>query len=560
MATDNTDFIIFMGLLQQVNVTLVNPYSSKSIDIDDEFRVNNSSYDGLGGVDFLSMSNDGDFLTLTDIATGMQVVQNIEIFFAGNGGDVINIADTNIVYGDVQIFGGGGDDILWSNAGNDLITGASGNDIIDGGPGDDELQGNDDNDQIFGGEGDDLILGGEGDDILYGGTDLGLRSLDKDFIDTVLFPQLNERTDIQNILMATDALGINADNLSVDFEATATLTFRNGFAGYKNTLGVYSIADDGTIQMTSVLWENVKDAGLNVDHQIDLPVGSDGGQFGFFIIANGYNINGQYSGLNITGDDVVSFVYDYGGPNERAANISDDGSLVSVVYNDGTTERLLKGFHYHTTPRGEDPDINWDGEIHAISGLPNLADPDLFRIGFEDLPNLGDSDYEDVLFDLNINQVHVDASEQGDDTLIGGAGNDILYGEGGNDIMDGGEDNDVLFIGNGLDTVTGGAGDDVFAFNFFDDIVDIITDFETVLENDVINITDLLEGYDPFTDAISDFVQLVDNGDDTELHINQDGDAGGVFSAVALFQGGINETLADLIANGNLIADQSVVV
>jgi len=559
MATENPDLIHFIGSVQQVTVTLVNPYSSKSYDIDDEFFTSTLSYDGLGGNDTILLTPTGDFVSITD-NTGMQVIRNIETFLASDGGDIINLAHSDIVYGDVTLLGGGGDDILWGNAGNDLILGGIGDDIIDGGPGVDDLRGGLGNDQVFGGEGDDIIDGGSGDDILYGGTDLGLRELDKDFIDNVLFPQLIEGTDIENILLATDALGINADNLTVDFDATATLTFRDGFAGYNNTLGVYSIAEDGTIEMASVLWANVKTAGINVDHQIDLPVGADGGQFGFFIIANGDRVNGQYSGLDITGNDVVSFVYDYGGPNERAATVNDDGNLVSFVYNDGTTEQVLGGYHYHTTPRGASPDINWDGDTHAISGLPNLADPDLFRIGFEDLPNLGDADYEDVLFDLNINQVHVDASEQGNDTILGGEGNDVIYGEGGNDIMNGGEGNDVIFMGNGVDTVTGELGDDIFVLNFFDGLVDTVTDFNTLTENDVINITDILEGYDPMSDAISDFVQLVDNGGDTELHINQDGDVGGAFTAVAIFEGGINDTLGDLISNGNLVADQSVVV
>jgi len=271
--------------------------------------------------------------------------------------------------------------------------------------------------------GDDRVVGGDGDDILYGGTDLGLMNLDKDFIDNITFPDLIEGTDIQNLIPpGSPALGINSDNLTVDYGATATVTFREGFAGYNNTLGIYSIGEDGTISMASVLWENVKDAGINSEHSIDLPVGEDGGQFGFFIIADGDRVNNGYDGLDITGDGVVSFVYDHGGAGERAATIFDDGGMVSIVYNDGVTEMVLDGYHYHTTPRGDTPDINWDGETHGVSGLLDMANQDVLRIGFEDLPNLGDADYEDVLFDLDIDQIHVDASEQGAGTLIGVAG------------------------------------------------------------------------------------------------------------------------------------------
>lgn len=551
MATNGLDFIDFVGTLQTVTITLVNPYSSKSYDIDDEFNVNSSSYDGLGGFDFLTFTDFGDYLSLTD-NTGTIVVQNIESFIAGDGGDVINLADATLTYGDVQIVGGDGDDILWANIGDDSIQGGFGNDIIDGGPGHDNLQGQAGNDQIFGGEGDDRLDGGDGDDILYGGTDLGLMNLDKDFVDNITFPELIEGTNIQNLIPpGSPALGINSDNLTVDYGATATVTFREGFAGYNNTLGIYSIGEDGTISMASVLWENVKDAGINTEHSIDLPVGESGGQFGFFIIADGDRVNNGYDGLDITNDGVVSFVYDHGGAGERAATIFDDGGMVSVVYNDGVTEMVLNGYHYHTTPRGDTPDINWDGETHAVSGLLDMANQDVLRIGFEDLPNLGDADYEDVLFDLDIDQIHVDASEQGSDTLIGGAGNDILYGEGGDDI---------LVIGDGFDQAYGGTGSDTFLVNMVDALADKIHDFESGAGGDVLNITDILSGFNPVADALSDFVQLVDNvNGDTEVHVDSDG-VGGDFVAIAILVGGTDDTLADMISNGNIVGDQSIVV
>lgn len=549
MATNGTDIINFIGALEQVTVTLVNPYSSKSYDVDDEFRVNSSSYDGLGGTDFMIMTNDGDFLSIAD-NVGIQVVRNIEQFIAGDGGDVINLAHETLTYGDVVILGGAGDDILWANVGNDQIIGANGNDIIDGGPGNDRLSGNGDNDQIFGGQGDDRLEGGAGDDILYGGTDLGLMDLDKDFVDNITFPTLVEGTDIRDLIPpGTPALGINSDNLTVSYDASATLTFREGFARYDNTLGLYGISEDGTIETASILWGNIKNAGIDTAYNIDLPVDQDGGQFGFFIISNGYRANGKYNGLDITGDDVLRFVYDYGGANERAAKITDNGDLVSIIYDDGVTIRVLDGYHYHTTARGESADLNWDGKTHAVSGLLDLANQDVLRIGFEDKANLGDADFEDVLFDLDINRIRVDASEPGNDLLIGGAGNDILYGEAGDDI---------LVIGDGFDQAYGGTGSDVFVLQFVDALADKIYDFDASVGGDVLNIADILFNYDALDDVLSDFVQLIDNGGDTELHVNSDGDIGGVFAVVAVFDGGLDATLADLVTHGNIEAEISV--
>ena len=62
--------------------------------------------------------------------------------------------------------------------------------------------------------------------------------------------------------------------------------------------------------------------------------------------------------------------------------------------------------------------------------------------------------------------------------LVAGIGSDTLDGAGGND------------------TLTGGSGSDVFHYISASDGVDKITDFETGNEGDVINITDVLSGYD----------------------------------------------------------------
>ena len=50
---------------------------------------------------------------------------------------------------------------------------------------------------------------------------------------------------------------------------------------------------------------------------------------------------------------------------------------------------------------------------------------------------------------------------EGDDTLDGGTGNDLLMGGSGNDTLNGGVGNDILIDGNGTDILDGGAGDDI---------------------------------------------------------------------------------------------------
>ncbi len=133
------------------------------------------------------------------------------------------------------------------------------------------------------------------------------------------------------------------------------------------------------------------------------------------------------------------------------------------------------------------------------------------------------------------------------DTLYGGTGNDTLYGLEGADILHGGAGADILF---------GGANSDRFVFEgatTFDG-VDRIEDFN-VGEEDVLDISDVLVGYDPLTDSISDFARFVDNGADTVLEVDIDGTVGGVnFQAVALIVGGAGLDSTTLEASGQLDA------
>ncbi len=603
----------------------------------------------------------------------------------GNGGEATGVVSLNVDLDPSQ-----------------SIIGTVDGETIDGTEGDDEIFALDGNDIVRGQNGNDTIYGGEGDDILYGDDGIFTTTIqDKVFSDTVLMPALKEGVNIKNLRPQGDsALGISEGNLTVDFAATASITFRKGYAGYNNSFGTFGIADDGTIVSTSMEWANVKTAGVNVTHQIDLPVGENGGAYGFFIVGNGNTVNNGYAGLNITGEGTLSFVYNYGKSNERAAKITDAGSKVSLVYNDGVTTKVLKGNLYFTTERDDAPTINKDGKTHIVSGLmdtnnlllnpkaadlaskpttftkngmtisastgtligngdkigikssvasgnlisgseklvvalsqgaekmtislsdilgggsaidfkiymngsaqaivyehaitetvtagkidisllassfgaglitkieissvanssmgtetfwldnvhaeiPGGTDTNTLRIGFEDLLNTGDADYEDVLFDLDINPHVTGDVEGGNDILDGGAGNDILYGEGGNDI---------LVIGDGADQAYGGEGADIFALRMIDSLIDKIHDFDAG-EGDVINIADVLESYDPLSDNIADFVRLVQNGADTELQISADGS--GTFVAAALIVGGTGADVATMISNGSLVADQS---
>lgn len=539
--------VTLVGTLTTISTNMINPYDGSTVYVEGDFYVNTTPVFGSEGIlDYLlGNPQDNDFRLEGD--DGELLISSFEFIFPSSGNDIVNLASLNYIIGNMTIATSSGNDIVWSNAGDDYIEGNEGDDILHGGPGNDSIYGHEDNDLLIGSTGDDMLYGGSGNDILYGGAEITI--VDKDFVDDVAFPDLTERINIRNLAPPGEpSLGVNDGNLDIDFDATAEITFRQGFAGYNNSLGVYRIAEDGTIEMASLLWENVKDAGIDQTHIIDLPLGADGGEIGFFIIANGDNRN-KYDDLDTDEAGNIRFVYDYGGANERDASVYDSGDDITVVYDDGVTEKVLKGYTYHTTEREGSSDLNPDGETHVVSGLADANDDDVLRIGFEDLPNLGDADFEDVLFDVNIvPSAGGDDVDGGDDFLDGGAGDDVLYGGAGDDI---------LVIGDGYDEATGGSGSDIFTFDMIDNFVDVIRDFNAA-EGDVINITDLLSGYDPLTNAISDFVRFTASGNDTivEIDVNGGGDS---YQALFIADGGLNATVADMLDSGALIADQAAI-
>ena len=354
--------------------------------------------------------------------------------------------------------------------------------------------------------------------------------------DNVLFPSLKETKNINNLAPpGTPALGTVAGDLSSDAPREATITFIGTGAGYNNSLGVYNIAEDGTIRNVSLAFDNVKDyrAGDAID--ITLP-GEPHSDFGFFIISDGARQNGNYSCLEFD-SGTLNFWFDYGQEGQRQATIYDDGDRISLVFNDGTHNTVLKGDIYHTTERGGGMDINADEANHVVSGFTDENDTSTLRIGFEDLRNLGDADYNDVVFDLSYKPDFMRAdTADGHDTLKGGGGNDLLIGGAGNDVL------------------YGGTGADTFKYMGGNEGTDRIMDFRAS-EGDKIDIADvLIDDFDPVADIISQFVQITKQGNDAILTVDADGAANGShFTALAIIEGGGNLDFHSLIEQGNLV-------
>jgi len=112
----------------------------------------------------------------------------------------------------------------------------------------------------------------------------------------------------------------------------------------------------------------------------------------------------------------------------------------------------------------------------------------------------------------------------GDDVLIGGAGDDILYGQGGDDTLIGGAGNDILY---------GGTGDDVFVWQAGDEgtvaqpAEDVIKDFglggADVNGKDMLDLSDLLAGEGIDGADLSQYLNISQEGADTLIKVSTTG-------------------------------------
>jgi len=551
--TNGGDILSFQGTLQQFTETIVNPYSGQSYFIDDVKRVNDAIYDGLAGNDFLFMSAVGDVIKLND-GNGNATLISVEQIIAGDGGDLVLLADANLTMGDMRVSGGNGDDIIWMNVGNDTVFGGNGNDIIDGGPGNDTLYGDAGDDILFGGWGNDRLIGGDGDDILYGGGLPGDNNgyvyseyLNFSFTGPAFPMPLKKPT---QYVAPEGNQGINPDNLTIHYNTTVHIEYIFSEAGYRNSLGFYKIAADGVISNVEIVFKNQHNLQYGDTFTYEYE-GTAGESLGIFILANGWNTDHFYRNLDLSTGE-LTFVYDFGGANERTATIYDSGANVRLVFDDGTNRQALNVTDYHSALAGGVSALNEDGLVHTISGLANEDDPNVLRVGFEDLPFLGDADFDDIVFNMWVeDRVILTPGVDDDDILIGGPGNDTMYG---------GFGDDILVFGDGADHLYGGFGNDIFLMDTLDAFADTIYDFELGAGRDVLNITDILQGFDALTDAIQDFVQLVSSGSDHHLLINATGQSGNPYIHAVTFEGGLGDINLDtLLAQGNLVVDQTVI-
>ncbi|PZQ48653.1 MAG: hypothetical protein DI551_01410 [Micavibrio aeruginosavorus] len=225
----------------------------------------------------------------------------------------------------------------------------------------------------------------------------GATSVAKEFISGPALPDFDEGQPLDGVEQTS--LGVAPGNLAVDAGDTISVSFltTNG-AWNNNTLGVFTIGPDGSLRAETILIPGGSQAVAGQEFSYTAEAGAVA--TGFFLIQDGAALN-DYSSMDFSAGE-LNFVYDYGLSTQRDALSSDDGSHVKLVFTaaDGT-ETVLNGNNYFTSDRGGVDNLNSDDSVRVVSGIPG-DDNTTLRIGFEDMPGLGDKDFNDMIFDVKI--------------------------------------------------------------------------------------------------------------------------------------------------------------
>lgn len=399
---------------------------------------------------------------------------------------------------------------------SETLTGTHSHEVISGRGGDDTIYAYNGHDEAWGGTGDDLLYGGSGNDLIYGGGG----------------PTVIDMTP-----------------LSISQTYSGRIIFEGESAGYRNSLGSYKIDGDGSIYDVTMHFDNASLQGSGGDliggvSESSLSM-SAGDQLGFFIISNGYSYNGGYPGV-----DFSTGTMEFRNSDGSVATNASINPELWFTQADGSEQELIK-HKYHSSAGVEDTDynLNADGILH-IKGILN-TNKGTVSLGFEDLYNGGDLDFDDSVFTVDIGTanardilpvstprpgvVHSDDDilygGNGNDELYGKAGDDIHYGEGGDDEIYAGSGNDIAYGGNGNDILKGGGGDDVLygengADSLFgglgDDIISGGSSADTLYGNDGDDVLDGGSGADTFYAGKG--ADIVTAGSGNDIVYGNDGD------------------------------------
>ncbi len=369
--------------------------------------------------------------------------------------------DTDFIFaenGDDRAYGGAGNDFVYGEEGNDLVRGGDGDDRLQGDAGDDRLRGDNGNDLLFGGNGSDKLYGNDGNDLLYGNS--GADKLYGGNGDDVLYA-----------IDGTVSTNLTDLTLAEDYSATVDFKYSRGVD--QSSLGVYKIAQDGTIYDVDIVFASASGSGVA---DPDIPGGSSytldvlsGERLGFFIVGNAWKL-GEENQTNLTMEGAQ---YELRNLQGEVGNV--DNNEPTQLWRVGETPAddvlilsSLDSQTYHSVATAESGYSSNGDNVQHTKSTADLAGGEI-EIAFEDSPGGGDNDFNDVVITVEIGQKNLltlpglfwNGDEQDTHVLQGGAGDDVLIGASGNDLLFGGLDDDVLNAGAGDDVLRGDGGSDL---------------------------------------------------------------------------------------------------
>ncbi len=394
-------------------------------------------------------------------------------------------------------------------ASGDNLFGGDGNDVINGLGGNDTLTGNIGNDTLDGGSGNDTMIGGLGND-----TYVVDSALD------VVTEAANEGTDTVRTTLASYTLGANVENLTGTVATGQTLTGNaldnlitgstgddsmvggdgndtlNGSTGNDTMIGgagndsyfvdsaldvVTEALNDGTDTVRTTLASytlaaNVENlvgtvatgqtlTGNALDNLISGSIGNDtlDGGAGDDTLNGGLGNNTMLGGLGNdtyfvgSAQDVVTEAADEGTDTVRTGLVSYSlGANVENLTGTRTTAQTLTGNALDNVVTGSMGNDTLDGG--AGNDMISFRNSGGVNISF--LASSGTITVAGFGTDTYSQMEGIEGSATGADTLNGNADDNIFSGLGGNDILVGGGGNDTLLGGDGADVLDGGIGND----------------------------------------------------------------------------------------------------
>jgi Ca2+-binding RTX toxin-like protein len=480
--------------------------------------------DGLvGGVNFVDLVFlqgvvvvDLDLLLASDSILGVGDSGVMPISGTAGNDTVPALSDSNFVFG---------------LAGNDSLTGSSRNDWLDGGPGVDTMDGG------GGSLGDTYVADSTKDVIDAKGASIADRIIAPFSVDLTSAPYAQLEHVTLTGTAALNATGNDADNVLIGNAGANKLDGKGSddvmVGGAGNDIYFVDQADDEVFELPG--------------EGIDLVNSSD--HFTLSAFVENLTLTGV-AGVGV-GNALANKIVG----NSAANNLVGEAGNDTLTGNEGN-DFINGGAGADSMAGGAGSDsyvVDDIGDKITESGPASDSDDVFSSVSYVLGNNLEDLLLDDAggAIDGTGNALNNAITGNGSDNVLSGlAGNDDLNGGIGDDLLLGGAGRDTLSTSAGNDTLVGGADSDVFRADVVSGI-DVIVDFNGQPGGDLIDLSDLLSGYDPASSNINEFLRMTADG--STLQIDPTGLGGGaIFTSVFTLQG-VSTDIAGLLNNGSLV-------